>query len=284
MSPKPKPKPPKVNAKQLEDLLASRHARDVFVPECKTGPTQGVDGMQRMDAWALKKSWAHPLAIAYEIKVSRQDFLSDNKWRGYLPFCNEFLFVAPPGVIETGEVADEAGLLVCSANATRLYRKKKAPYRDVEIPECLYRYILFSRVRVMREWHDHPDHNSDFWRQWLAGKRELKQLGWRVRGALRERLQEEIDRRDTKQHELERDNEQLAGVKTTLAGLGFTPGYTPTEYQVRDKLRDLKRGVPERTLRLVKDTEEALRRTHAVLEALTTESIAPLVDSSGDDS
>jgi hypothetical protein len=279
-----KPKSPKVNAKQLVDLLASRHARDVFVPECKTGPTQGVDGMQRMDAWALKKSWAHPLATAYEIKISRQDFLSDNKWRGYLPFCNEFLFVAPPGVIETGEVPEDAGLLVCSANATRLYRKKKAPYRNVEIPDCLYSYVLFSRVKVMREWHDHPDHNSDFWRQWLAGKRELKQLGWRVRGALRKRLQEEIDRRDTKQHDLERENERLAAVGTMLTNLGFAPGHIPMEYQVRDKLRDIKRGVPERTLRLVKDAEETLRRTHSALEALTTESSPQSADPFGDDS
>jgi len=82
-------KPALFTAHQLVDLLAAKHSEDVFVPECKLGPSYG-DGNGRIDAWAMAKSWAHPLVNAYETKVSRSDFLNDNKWQMYLPFCNQF--------------------------------------------------------------------------------------------------------------------------------------------------------------------------------------------------
>src|SRR5258706_16426649 len=54
-------------AEQLLALLAEKHAADVFVPECKDGPSQGTQHF-RMDAWAMLKSWSNPLTIGYEIK------------------------------------------------------------------------------------------------------------------------------------------------------------------------------------------------------------------------
>lgn len=260
---------PKVTAHDLVGLLASRHARDVFVPECKTGPTQGAHGMQRLDAWAMKKSWAHPLVVGYEIKVARSDFLSDNKWRGYLPYCNEFLFVAPPGVIEVGEVPEEAGLLVSSVNATRLYTKKKSPYRDVEIPDSLYRYVLFSRVRVMREWQGEDESKAEFWKRWLAGKRELKDMGWQVGQALGRRLEEEIGKRDAKQDRLSRDIEDLAAARKMLTDLGFRPGYVPKEWDLQGKLERLRGAVPSGTLETIRDAERSLQKLGDILSDMT---------------
>lgn len=47
----------------------------------------------------------------YEVKTSRADFISDKKWRDYLPFVNEFFFCAPPGTITKDELPPEVGLL-----------------------------------------------------------------------------------------------------------------------------------------------------------------------------
>lgn len=63
-----------ITAKAILELLRAKHAEDVFVPECKTGPSQGHDH-SRFDAWVMKKSWANAATIGYEIKVSRSDFL-----------------------------------------------------------------------------------------------------------------------------------------------------------------------------------------------------------------
>src|SRR5690242_5105664 len=113
-----------IDAYLIRKLLAAKHAEDVLVPECKDGPTQG-GSHRRMDAWVMSKSWANPCVTGYEIKVSRSDFLGDEKWRTYLPLCNEFYFVAPSGIIEPDELPPEAGLLCVSSTGTVLFRKKK---------------------------------------------------------------------------------------------------------------------------------------------------------------
>jgi len=266
-----KSKPTTIAARQLLDLLAIRHAADVFVSECKTGPTIYANRMQKIDAWAMKKSWAHPLAIAYEIKVSRSDFLSDDKWRGYLPYCNAFAFVAPPGVIQKNEVPEEAGLIVCSTNATRLYTKKKAPYRDVPIPDSLYRYVLFSRTRVSTHERDISEDNAAFWQQWVQGKQELRDLGRRVGKALRKRLTEAVDKRDREQHRLALELENLADAKKMLTDLGFAANHTPNEWQIERKLERIKASVPPQILEAIRSAEGALRTVGRALETIATD-------------
>lgn len=44
-----------MNASDVVSLIAARHTNDVFVPECKDGPTWG-GGAMRLDAWAMRKS------------------------------------------------------------------------------------------------------------------------------------------------------------------------------------------------------------------------------------
>jgi len=134
---------PVITSTTVLSALMEKHKYDVCVPECKTGETWTAHGCPRMDLWVMARSWAHPRTIGYEIKVSRQDFLHDNKWPQYLDYCKEFYFACPRGVIDPGELPAEAGLLVLSG--TRMIVKKKAPVRSVEIPEKLYRYILMRR-------------------------------------------------------------------------------------------------------------------------------------------
>ncbi len=176
-----------ITAGQLLKALQEKHTADVFVAECKNGPTQTAHHL-RMDAWVMNKSWLHPRSIGYEIKVSRQDFLNDKKWPAYLPYCNEFYFVSPPGIIDPKELPAEAGLMVAFAEGSKVMTKKRAAWRDVQIPENLYRYILMCRTAVRIE------DNCEYWRDWLAQKAESRDLGYQVSRTIRDhvhKIQEE---------------------------------------------------------------------------------------------
>jgi DNA repair MmcB-like protein len=206
-------------APALLRLLEARHSKDLFVPECKDGPTHLTTHL-RMDGWAMVKSWANPCVLAYEIKVSRSDFVADNKWPGYLPYCNQFYFVMPKDLIDLSEVPEQVGLLVAIGQGAgaRLITKKKAPYRDVVIPESVYRYILMCRVRVESE-SDRSESDRDRWRHWLTLKAEDQKLGYQVAKRIRERATElEIEN-----HRLTKQMENYDRVKVALKRLGYNP-------------------------------------------------------------
>jgi hypothetical protein len=182
---------PKVGAHQIEALLRKRHSEDFFVSQAKNGPTQYGKGLLILDAWAMKKSWANPLTIGYEIKVSRQDFLKDDKWHGYLDYCNEFYFAVPPGIIDPAELPPAAGLLVASTNTTVLLTRKKAQRRQVEIEPAFYKYMLMSKVND----EDEPGQESykqRFWKKWLEHKEFDYEFGHSVSRTLAKRVREEI--------------------------------------------------------------------------------------------
>ncbi|GAG12604.1 unnamed protein product, partial [marine sediment metagenome] len=40
----------KVNAREIVELLAAKHWKDIFIPECKDGPSWGGRPL-RLDAW-----------------------------------------------------------------------------------------------------------------------------------------------------------------------------------------------------------------------------------------
>lgn len=168
------------SAKQIENLLARRHSDDIFIPECKDGPTHIANHL-RMDAWSMKRSWTNSLSIGYEIKVSRQDFLNDQKWHNYLQYCNEFYFVCPSGLIDKSELPAEVGLLYVAKTGTRLFKKKPAQRRIVDLPESLLKYILICRADIRSERYlDCKERNISYWKNWLEEKKENQVLGYKV--------------------------------------------------------------------------------------------------------
>ena len=136
----------KTTAATLLNLLKNRHSKDVCVQECKNGPTWTSSRVKKFDLWVMKKSYTKPMTWIYEVKISRQDFLRDDKWQTYLPYCSDLYFVAPIGIINVAEVPEEAGILVSSKNGVRLYCKKKAPHRNIEIPASVYKYIFIIGI------------------------------------------------------------------------------------------------------------------------------------------
>jgi hypothetical protein len=169
----------------IEQQLAERHANDLFVAECNTGSAWA--GCRRMDGWALKRTYTPPTTIGYEVKRTRGDFMRDDKWPEYLPYCNHFYFVAPKGVIEKAEVPEGCGLVIAGK---RLIARVKAPRREVD-PKDLVKimtYVLMSRAVVTAAGQNQRPEDEDFWRDWLERKDERDTLGRSVSKELQRRV------------------------------------------------------------------------------------------------
>lgn len=239
----------RLGASEIVDLLATKHAEDVFVPECKDGPTWNGQHM-RMDAWAMKKSWSNPLSVAYEVKVSRSDFLGDDKWQGYLACCNELYFVCPSGLIRAEELPAEAGLIYVSATGSRLFTKKKSPWRDVRVPEELYRYVLMSRVRVLdrtERYAGRGEKPADFWRRWLEERTIDHDFGWRVGRAIRETMTKRITEVESRMEGMSERMATYDKLKDLLCRLGVDPDRHRwgIESDIERKVRALRDLIPE---------------------------------------
>jgi hypothetical protein len=210
-----------ITAGQILDLLRVRHADDVFVPECKGGPTW-FGGHRRMDVWAMRRSWSRSMVWAYEIKTARGDWLKDDKWRDYLRFCNSFYFVSAPGVIDPRELPREAGLLVVAKTGSRLLTKKKAPAREQEIPDELWRYLLMSRTRIVGGYFGgEPPSARAEWARWLEMKRESRAFGERVARTLSHERTERWAKMEAENYQLKSDNEKLKEIKDVCEGLNI---------------------------------------------------------------
>ena len=255
MSRKPKP-PPTVTASALIALLATRHRDDVFVPECKDGPSQFHSHL-RLDAWAMKRSWANPLTIGYEVKVSRSDFMGDDKWYGYLPYCNEFYFVCPPGLIAVEELPESVGLIWSSSTGSRLYTKRKAPRREVDIPEPLYRYILMCRATVEGRERCRFE-TRQYWEEWLATRADNREFGLGLRGKLRRLVDEKITKVAAENDALKRRNAEFDDIRRTLGRLGIDFGDGLSQWRVEQRLRELQQAIPPGLMRALKDAQEAM--------------------------
>lgn len=139
---------PKVTSTEIKRALAEYHPKDYFLTECKTCSTYFPDpqGMLKFDGLAMKRSYTAPCITGYEIKVSRSDFLGDNKWHLYLQYCNEFYFVVPVGLIAKDEIPEDVGLIYYYPETGKLLKKRKAVYRKIEEPIGIYKYIIYSRL------------------------------------------------------------------------------------------------------------------------------------------
>ena len=137
-----------------------------FITECKTCSTYFPDpqGLLKFDGLAITKSYTKPNIIGYEIKVSRNDFLQDNKWHLYLQYCNEFYFVVPKGLVKKEELPDHVGLIYFNPDTKALRTVKKALYRQIEEPVGVYKYIIFSRLEEDRIpfYNDRAEYCKDY--------------------------------------------------------------------------------------------------------------------------
>jgi len=234
-------------------LLAAKHASDVFVPQCKDGMT--VEGHVQFDAWAMKRSWTRPCTDGYEIKVSRSDFLRDDKWRAYLPFCNQFWFACPAKLIAPEELPPDVGLLRVSSTGGSFFTKRKAVWRKVEIAESLWKYIVMCRAQISHTYPSGPNDNEQYWRQWLAQKEEGRELGGRVAEAIRVR----VAKTESENKLLKKQMATYDDVRTMLVKLGVSPDSPWCNYEAEQKVKDARQIVPPDLIRRLRDLSKTAK-------------------------
>jgi len=191
-------------ANDVLKMLESRHAKDAFFSEVAIDSNK-----RRMDAWAMIPSYSKSLTIAYEIKVTRRDFVQDIKMHEYTMYANEAYLVCPSDVAKPDELPDGWGLLHVSGS--RLMTKKKAQYRDTDIPEAFYQALIASKVRrwdgslISREIERRVQGVATY-EDYVAGKKTLADIGYQMGRKLSEDLynfEREKSRLENRREELE---------------------------------------------------------------------------------
>lgn len=148
------------------------------------------------DALAIKRSWTSPCITGYEVKVSRQDFLSDDKWPGYLDYCHRFYFACPAGLISPDEVHRDVGLVWVRENGT-LYTKKKSLFRKIDIPAEMLYHLVISHMKSDRK-HPFFSDRREYLEALVLDKADRRNLGRYVKGKFAEIIED-----------LKKENEEL---------------------------------------------------------------------------
>lgn len=250
-----------MTADQILRTLQARHSEDIFIPECKDGASGG--NFSKLDAWVMPKSWAHPALTGYEIKVSRSDFLGDEKWRAYLPMCNYLYFAAPSGLISPQELAADVGLIEHSKKGSRMVVKKKAAYREIAPPTEVFRYVLMWRARIGPDRDGVKTSMRVYWEKWMADKKVDHEFGAMVRGSIKRRVLEEITIARARQNELERQIENLQGIRLLLQKLGMSED--ASQWGFERKLQEFRNGLKPEDVRDLKSAKTLISKACEIL-------------------
>jgi hypothetical protein len=146
-----------VTSTTITDLLRKRHQPPEWAcfDELRGGTGYGLPGSEQyLDTWAINcyagKQWRR---IAYEIKISRADFLREIrdslKRRHAFLLSNQFFFVAPAGIISVSDLPLSCGLIEVCERPIGLVLKEtvSAPWRDVAPPSWCFVAALARRIQ-----------------------------------------------------------------------------------------------------------------------------------------
>lgn len=179
-----------VRATDIKLALAKAHEKDYFLTECKNGSTHfpSSQGLLIFDGIAIKRSYTSPCISIFEVKVSRNDFLQDNKWHLYLQYCNEFYFVVPKGMVRKDELPDNVGLIWYDPEKGKVRTVKKALYREIEEPTDVYKYIIYSRLTPDRI--PFYESKAEYAKDYLEDKERKQSIGYALGSKMAKQLQQ----------------------------------------------------------------------------------------------
>ena len=257
-----------ITADQVKGLLEMRHSKDVFFTECKNGATWSATHLLKLDAWAMKKSYSPLSTIGYEIKVDRADFEQDQKWVDYLPYCHQFFFVCPAGMIRSDELPATVGLMWVSTTGklhVKHYAERRTP--DPEKMNQLLIYILMSRVGV--EIKPEPDRIT-YQREYITKCNDKKELAYFVKSHIRE-LEKHLKEKEITLLGRERYVEQFAS-NLKLLGIQWNPETSQWQdnQRVQNEINALKHVIDNWTLSNIKDAGRKLLQVVDEIEKLRT--------------
>ncbi|MGM8215157.1 MmcB family DNA repair protein [Bacillaceae bacterium W0354] len=257
-----------MKAHEIKHALREKHTHndDFFATEVKNGPTHLAKKgeLAIIDGLAIKKSWVKPCITGYEVKVSRSDFLNDDKWPAYKNMCHRLYFVCPTGLIQPDELPDEIGLIWYNPEKKSLYTRKKSMFRDIEMPYEMLYYIIMSKLENTK--HPFFDNKTEYFQEYLEDKINAKRLGFAVGSKLIEQVAEledknaELKRRVNK---LESKAEELQSIKDILKKHGIRP-YSFSVIEDLDEA--LSSSVPRH---LIRDLEDIQAKSERILKTVS---------------
>lgn len=148
---------------EILDCLRTYYQRPRYVAfaELRTGTGYNRGSEQRIDFWCMDCYPSNYMEkISFEIKVSRQDFLSEikkpQKRRLALMYSNLFYFVTPKGLIKKSELPIECGLIEIIPIKTEnkcLVKKEivKAPFRESKNPTWFFMASVFRTLQRQKD-------------------------------------------------------------------------------------------------------------------------------------
>ncbi|HYG60717.1 MAG TPA: MmcB family DNA repair protein [Symbiobacteriaceae bacterium] len=256
---------PAVRADFIKQVLQKKHAQETFFTEVKTGPTIAASSsdLQKIDALAIKPSWSNPCFTAYEVKVSRNDFMRDDKWANYRNYCHRFYFACPSGLIKPEELPEDVGLVWVNADGGYSVRRA-ALFRPIEIPwEMLY-YLVISRMDHER----HPFFSSrrEYFEAFVADRADRAALKYRVStkwaGLLKE-LQEKVSAAEHTAKKAEKGLKALEVLREFNVYTGYGDDFN--DFELRQRLTT---GAGKRAVAAVQRAAVHLQEAMKQLQAL----------------
>ena len=150
--------------------------------------------------------------------MSRGDFLRDAKYTQYLPYCHEFCFVVPQGLIDRTEVDESIGLMYYNPKTRNITTRRRAVYRDIEPNPEMLLYIIMNRLDSERA--PFMLNRGEACQAYVDGKKDCRDLAWKVKSKL---ISENIDLNE-KLKRAERcmeDAEELKAIRGVMQKFGI---------------------------------------------------------------
>lgn len=259
--------PNSMSASLLLGALAEKHKGDVFVPECKNGPTQ-TGSHRRLDAWVLLKTWSPVTTIGYEIKVDRADWRRDEKIAEYQGLCHALYVVAPKGVVPLDELPAGVGLLEPAGPHDRLLTKRRASRNEIEMPVSLLVYVLMCRSTIQREAIVQMRERDATWRadnlrKWVEDKDERRRLSYAVSEKIRRQF-------ELQESEISRVTDRIARleqIEQRIIELGFDPNRNVNAWEVGRRVEELDKFIPSHVPAQLDSVITALQRVRERFDA-----------------
>ena len=248
-----------MTANEISRLVAARHADGVYVPQCK----MGAAGSRVLDGWALLPTWSPMTAVGYEIKVSRSDWLQDQKFHDYLSACHLFCVAAPKGIVHRDELPAGIGLLepVGSGRGAKLIMRVK-PVRHEPDPAALARLMAYALMWRRAEGDPsrmNRTRRAQMWRDWVEERRDFHRVGRSVSRRMRELVTEA----QTAQRAAEARLAMMTEAESLMRELGIEPGYD--RWHTRRKIREALGDGAADVLQSLASARLALDKVQAVI-------------------
>lgn len=129
-----------MTAKEITYIVSERYQLPEWAFITELDLFTGIrDNVRSIDCYAIhcwgNKDMDKGFSIAFEVKISRQDFHNElkmpKKREDFVKYSNQFYFVCPEGVLEKEEIPEECGLITVKGGDLK-YRKF-APQREIDV-------------------------------------------------------------------------------------------------------------------------------------------------------